>query len=357
MNNAIFNPEMLAIARDYKGLSQTRAAKECKISQAKYSKIENGVTVPDDALLGAFEDAFGFPEKFFLKNARAIGVPMSFHEMYRKPKSIGIKTLSKVSADLSIRIFCLAKLLKSVDLEPELHLPEYDVEDYGGDGAEIARMVRRTWLVPNGAISNLSELVERAGIVIFPCLFPTPKVDGVTVKMAGMPPVIFLNENTTADRARFSLAHELGHVIMHCQMSNTMEQEANDFASEFLMPEKEMKVEFSNKIDLRELARLKRIRKTSMAALLFKATKIGKVTKNQSAYLWRQLAPYRLNEPESTQFEKEVPSTLKNILELFVKNMGYSNSDFAETFDLTEELVKHFLSNNIHAERKLKLVV
>ena len=355
MNNETFNPEMLAIARDFRGYSQTQAAKKCEISQAKYSKIENGVTVPDQMLLSLFEDKFGFPEKFFLKNARAIGVPMSFHEMYRKPKSVGVKSLSKVSADLSIRMFCLSKLLKSIDLEPELHLPEYDIEDYGGDGAEIARMVRRTWLIPNGAIKDLSQLVEKAGIIIFPCFFPTPKVDGVTVNIAGMPPVIFINENATADRARFSLAHELGHVIMHRQMSNTMEQEANDFASELLMPEMEMRSEFSNRVDMKELARLKRIRKTSMAALLYKATKIGKVTKNQSAYLWRQLAPYRLKEP--AQFDKEIPSTLKNILQLFIKNMSYSNSDFAETFDLTEELVKHFFGNNVVEERKLKLVV
>ena len=98
-----------------------------------------------------------------------------------------------------------------------------------------------------------------------------------------------------------------------------MEDEANAFASEFLMPEKEMRAEFSNRIDLKELARLKRVRKVSMAALLYKASGMGKLDKNQTAYLWRQMSKYRVDEPESTHFEKEIPKYLAKHIEAFYR--------------------------------------
>ena len=351
---------MLLTARNQKGFSQTQVAAKCKISQALYSKIESGVTIlnSDDFLVERFSSILGFPQSFFFKNARALGVPASFHEMYRKQKSVsGKKVLSRVSSDLTIRMLCLSKLLDSIEIEPELQLPQYDVQDYENDGVAIARMVRRNWLVPDGPIKNLTELVENAGIIVFPSYFSAPKVDGVTVNVSGLPPVIFLNNISPADRTRFSLAHELGHVIMHRQMSGTMEDEANAFASEFLMPEKEMRAEFSNRIDLKELARLKRVRKVSMAALLVKASGMGKLDRNQTAYLWRQMSKYRVNEPESTHFEKESPNTLRSILKLFMEKLDYSTKDFADSFDLREDMTKIVLKNVLPRERKLKLVV
>lgn len=359
-NSGHFNPEMLLTARNYKGYSQTKIANKCKISQGLYSKIESGVTIldDDDPLLTKFSGELGFPPSFFFKNARALGVPASFHEMYRKPKSVSQKKLlSKVSSDLTIRMLCVSKLLDSVELDPDLPLPQYDAEDYGNDGAAIARMVRRTWLIPDGPILNLTEIVERAGIIVFPSYFSAPKVDGVTVNVRGLPPVIFLNSISPADRARFSLAHELGHVVMHKQITNTMEDEANAFASELLMPEKEMRGEFSNRIDLKELARLKRVRRVSMAALLYRARSIGKLTDNQSQYLWRQMSRYRTEEPASTQFERESPTTLMSILKLFIDRLGYSTRDLAEAFDLWEDMTNLVFDGVLPKERKLKLVV
>jgi len=359
-NRGVLNPEMLLTARNYKGCSQTQLAGKCKISQAFYSKIESGVSIlnSDDLLIEKLSSELGFPQSFFFKNARALGVPASFHEMYRKPKSVsGKKTLSKVSADLTIRMLCVSKLLDSIEIEPELQLLQYDVEDYGNDGAAVARMVRLDWLVPDGPIKNLTELVEKAGIIVFPSYFSAPRVDGVTVNVSGLPPVIFLNNVSPSDRTRFSLAHELGHVIMHKQMSGTMEDEANAFASELLMPEKEMRTEFSNRIDLKELARLKRIRRVSMAALLYKASHMGKLTSNQSSYLCRQISKYRVDEPESNKFEKEAPNTLSSILKLFVEKLDYSTKDFSEAFDLWDDMTKIVLENLLPRERKLKLVV
>lgn len=356
----VFNPDMLLTARNYNGFSQTEVAKRCGISQSRYSKIEGAAIAidPNDQVIDKFSETLGFPPAFFFKNAKALGVPASFHEMYRKPKSVGgKKTLGQVTADLTIKMMSVSKLLDSVDIEPKITLPQYEVEEYDNDASEIARMVRRTWMLPAGPVRNLTKLVEEAGVIIYPMDFIAQKVDGVTIKAPGMPPLIFLNANTPADRLRFSLAHELGHVIMHRQMTATMEDEANEFAAELLMPEHEMRTEFSNHITLDELARLKRIRKVSMAALLYRAQSIGKVTKNQAAYLWRQMAQYRKHEPLETSFEKEVPTSLKDIVDIFRSNLDYKIPDFSNSFALYDDKTLRVLSHAMPQERKLRLVV
>ncbi len=54
--------------------------------------------------------------------------------------------------------------------------------------------------------------------------------------------VIIINKNFSNDHKRFTLAHELGHLIMHTSNEfliseyRDKEDEANRFASEFLMP-------------------------------------------------------------------------------------------------------------------------
>ncbi len=84
--------------------------------------------------------------------------------------------------------------------------------------------------------------------------------------------VIAVNEKHPEVRQRFSIAHELGHLIMHGNnehlnveksilprlftraegVQGQNEREANEFAAELLMPEELVKKDFSKYIDKRE---------------------------------------------------------------------------------------------------------
>ena len=61
-------------------------------------------------------------------------------------------------------------------------------------------------------------------------------VDAAHLWLAGLPPLFFVNENLPGDRLRWTLAHEVGHAVMHRNPTGDVEGEANRFASEFLMP-------------------------------------------------------------------------------------------------------------------------
>jgi Zn-dependent peptidase ImmA (M78 family) len=95
-------------------------------------------------------------------------------------------------------------------------------------------------MVPPGPIENLTTLAERAGIIVVWCDFGAA-IDGVTMKTDDLPPCIFLNRTAPADRLRASLAHEIGHTIMHRVPTDTMEDEAYTFGAELLVPERELR--------------------------------------------------------------------------------------------------------------------
>ena len=91
-----------------------------------------------------------------------------------------------------------------------------------------------------------------------------------------------MNRNQPADRQRFSLGHELGHIVMHRVPSPTMEDEANAFASALLMPTQEVRPYLSGRLTIQKLASLKPVWRVSMQALLYRARAIGTITANQS---------------------------------------------------------------------------
>lgn len=58
------------------------------------------------------------------------------------------------------------------------------------------------------------------------CDLDEAKIDGASYRIPGLPPLIFLNRRQPADRLRFSLANEIGHLVMHTYPNPNMEQEA-----------------------------------------------------------------------------------------------------------------------------------
>lgn len=329
-----FNPALLQTRRQHKGLSQADLAQRVGITQGHYSKFENGLLSPGEVHVQSLSRALDCPESFFFQQDRLIGPPVSVHPMFRKRSSVGPREIEQLQAGLNLRIMAIRRLLKAVDMRPQFKLPRLDVDAYEADVEEIARLVRATWLLPQGPLENLTEAVEQAGCIVVHCDLPG-RVDGVTLDIPGMPPCLFLNVSMPADRMRFSLAHELGHLVMHEVPSPEMEDEANRFASALLMPAADIRSQFGT-VSLQRLAAMKRGWRVSMGALLMRADSVGLLSSGQKQYLWRQMSTrgYRLQEPPSTEFPREQPTALPDILRLHMEDLGYSLKDLSAALHL-----------------------
>ena len=331
----VFRPEMVGLRRRMLGMSQAELEQAAGISQAAISKIEQGLKDPNEEQIEQLAVALSCLSSFFFQAEREYGPPISAHPMYRKKASVGQKVLDKVIAELSVRLGHTRVLLKNVDFEPELKLPHYDPDDYVGRIEDIAAMVRRAWYMPRGPIKSLIDYIERAGILVILSDMEAARIDGVSYQVPGLPPVIFLNRNMPADRQRFSLAHELGHIVMHAYPTPEMEPQADEFAAAFLMPREDIASELSG-MTLPKAAQLKPYWRVSMGALIVRASTLGKIDSGGASYLWRQMsiAGYRTREPASLDFVAEQPSLAQALIKNLTHDMGYSNDDLEQALHL-----------------------
>lgn len=339
-----FRPDLLALRRRMNGISQTELAERTGISQGTLSKWEQGLRPVTEEGIEKLAQSLNCPVSFFCQSERVYGAPISAHPMYRKKASTGQKVLDQLIAELNVRISHLRTLLESVDLRPELQLPHYDPDDYQGEIAQIAANIRRAWYVPSGPIPDLTEYAERAGCIVVHCEMGDAKLDGVSYQVPGLPPMIFLNRDQSADRMRFTLAHEIGHLVMHPYPTLHMEDEANQFASALLMPESDIGAELRG-LTIEKAAYMKPYWRVSMAALIYRARTLNRIDQSKYEYMWRQMSfkGFRTREPESLDFPKERPSVMPALLENMTKNMGYSLEELAAILHLhLKEVVRMY---------------
>lgn len=330
--------DMLRLARQRLGFTQKAASERLGIPQPVLSRIENGVASADSALLMKAAQVYQVPSEFFDIREPVYGPPVSVHAMTRSKSDVAAYQLDLITAELNIRLMHLARFMEGVDYNATANLPALDVEQYG-EPEKIAATVRAHWGIQSGPIRNLMQWIERAGIVVGLSKFGGASVSGVTFKVPGRPPLVLLNATHPADRMRFTLAHELGHLVMHRFPTDDMETEANKFASAFLMPEAEIRQSFrGRRMTLELLASLKPEWKVAMQALLVRATSLDCVTPNQTRYLWQQISArgWRLREPAELDFPVETPTVLPSIVKAHLSDLGYSLAELTKLLKIHE---------------------
>ncbi len=320
-----FNPAMVILGRESRGLSQEGLAERLGVTQGRVSKIEAGLLpVPDD-LLDGLSRVLDYPRQFFFREGAAIGVGIAelFH---RKRQDVPKKTLSKLHARIALRLREATDLLRATEIP--CNVPRMDIDAYDGRADDIARLVRAGWRLPRGPIHDLVTALEDAGVVVVPMDFETPKVDAISRWLPGLPPFFFVNQAIPKDRCRFSLAHELAHVVMHDLANPDMERQANQFAAELLLPEREVRADLSD-LSLAKLALLKRYWKVSMSALLKRAEDLGTVTPRRARALWAEMARAGYNRREPVELDPggEQPILLHELVETHITELGYTESD------------------------------
>jgi Zn-dependent peptidase ImmA (M78 family)/transcriptional regulator with XRE-family HTH domain len=338
------NGAMLRLARHLKGFHQTEAAAQLGIEQPLLSRVENGLVEAREEMLLRAETVYELPRSFFELTDPVFGAPVSVHPMWRRKADVSVREMDAIVAEVNIRLMHLRRLLEGAELRHANDLPRLDIEDYE-DAETIAGIVRAHWKVPNGPIKDLTLLVERAGVLVAYSSLGGASVSGVTFSAPGLPPLIVLNNEQPADRLRFTLAHELGHLIMHRFPSPTMEDEAHTFASAFLMPAADIKPYLiGRRIDLERLAALKPEWRVAMQALLVRATALNFVSKNQAQYLWKQINArrLRLREPPELDFAPERPTVISSMLQVHMNALGYTLEELAKLLHVRPHMLASF---------------
>ena len=327
------NPDMIRLGRQARGLRQRELAKALHISASRMSKIEAGLVPTPDDLIIEISRILNYPEHFFSQagSIAGVGLPDLFHREFR---DVPQRLLDKIHARIEVSRRHVAALWQSVDVPCEFR--RLDSDEYSGHVENIARMVRADWKIPRGPIADLTSVIEDAGGLVIAFDFETRRVDAKSRWFPGLPPLFFVNSLSPKDRTRFSLSHDLGHIVMHESPGPDLESEADRFAAEFLMPEEDIRADLEH-VTLPRLAVLKRYWRVSMQALLKRAQSLGMISERRARTLWAQMARagYRRREPIELDIEGEDPALLLEIIRIFRSELNYSVSDIAELLALS----------------------
>lgn len=345
-----FNREMLILARESRALTQTKLAEEASMSQAEISKFENGLRVPSVEQARRLAWCLHYPIEFFLlmESVRSFGSGCVYH---RKRQSAAELKLRELLALINIRRIQVKQLLSAVNPSVPYSFEHLDIEDYQGDAAKIAQALRAIWQLPPGPVQNVIQVIEDAGGIIVKSDFGTDKVDALSQWLPGMPPVFMVNERIPTDRLRWTLSHEVGHIIMHRFPTDRMEREADEFAAEFLMPANQIKTQLRD-VSLPKLAALKPYWRVAMSALLRRASDLGTITPRTKQYLWMQMGKRGFRTHEPVDIPPEEPTLLRELLEFHQQNLGHGPQDLARIMcvnpgEFTREYPVHATTNGL----------
>lgn len=338
-----FSPQLMVLARESKGYGQIQLAEAVGVTQAHISKLEHGLGRPSEELLESIAVVLGFKTSFFSWKDRVEDGSCVYH---RKRQSLTSQDYCRLRANLNITRMQVERLLMNTEVT-STGFHAMDPEFYGGSAEEVAERIRTVWKLPSGPVPNLTNLVENKGAVIVSFSLGIEKLDAMSQWLDGRPPFLFVNSDVPGDRARFTLAHEVGHLIMHrSSIEPDIEKQADQFAASFLLPAKEFS-ESVGEFSFKRLISLKPIWKVSIAAMIRRCHSLEIISDGQQKSAFVQYAKAGFRKREPYPLPVEVPSLCREILELHKKQLGYSDSDLGDLLGLPKaEVYSKFFPNS-----------
>ncbi|WP_283137353.1 ImmA/IrrE family metallo-endopeptidase [Rhizohabitans arisaemae] len=314
------------------------------VSQGYVSKAETGHLAVVGDRLALYAQALRYPSRLLCFDADAEGTSVGLIH-HRKRASLTTTSLRTIHAQLNLARLQLRNLVRTVEaLSPPVLFEHIKVDDY--DTAEdAAQAIRGRWGLPSGPVESVVRAIESAGGLVLRRQLAGRELDAVSQWPTNENPIFVLNTRAPADRQRFTLSHELGHVAMHVVPNSRQEQQADQFASEFLMPARDIGPDLKADVDLECLYELKKKWRVSMAALLRRAHTLGAV----SDWRYRQLnielstLGYRTTEPQA--FPPEKPALVPALINHLRREQQLTVVDLAHLAGLHEkEFVDFFLT-------------
>lgn len=321
MSAQVANPEMLIMGRESRGYSQSYVASEAGVSQGYLSKGENGLIDVSGERLEAIARTLRYPVDFFVQQEHTAGVEALFH---RRLRSVKASDLKQIQAQINVTRVQVKRLMRGIAVDAPYAFPRLDVDEVGGP-ERAAQLVRRAWVLPLGPVINVVRTIEAAGGVVVPISISTDKISAA----AQWPPdedrpYFFVNAAHSGERQRFSLAHEIAHMVLHAYPEQEQEEQADRFASEFLMPEAEIRPQLKGRLNVARLIDLKRYWRVSMAALIRRAGQLGILDPTRVTSMYKMLSARGWRKVEPMPLPPEQPEVLWGVIETHRRDHGYT---------------------------------
>lgn len=282
----------LKVARASAGLSlrELAARMDGVVTPQAIGKYERNEDMPGSRVLIALAKALRVSETYLLSDEDLALDGVDFRKKTSAKEEATIEALTIQMLERYLAIEDLLQL-KSVDWEQPRSAP-YPVGDIR-DAEAAARSVREEWGLGHDPIPKLAELLEERGVKVLS--LDLDDIDGLAVRVRrdgrDAARVVVVRRSIWAERKRFTLAHELGHMVMTPAPGVDEEKAAHRFAGAFLMPADVVRAEVGahrSMISLGELVALKKRFGVSVQAIAFRCRDLGIIDAKAFSALYRE---------------------------------------------------------------------
>ena len=297
--------ERLKLARKRSGLSLRALSSQLGgiVSAQAIGKYERGEMMPSSNVAIALADALDVSMNYLLSPSNVSLESVEF----RKLTSTKAKERAAVegqvldNVDRYLQVEELLGISDSFQEEPDG--APYSVEVVA-DAERVAMSIREAWNLGGSPIPDMTELLEERGIKVFKLGLPE-SVDGLSCRVrrvgGGDVPVVVCSTEKTLERQRFTIAHELGHMVLRIPSTVDEEKVCHRFAGAFLAPDDELTREVGRRrfnFGFGELIEIKHMFGISAAALVMRMRDLGIITEATLRDIFSGIgSSWRKNEP------------------------------------------------------------
>lgn len=300
-------------ARSAAGLSLRDLAAQVDVTAMAISKYERGAITPSSEVLLGLAKALGVRVEYFFRRNE---VELEAVE-YRKHPSLPERSKARILADVRDQ---LERWLALEEFIPTPWATAFRLPaglptkvSAMGEIEDVALVVRKAWQLGHGPILDLTDVLESRGIKVFAThIDGERKFDGLSATADGKP-VIVVGKDLPGDRQRFTLGHELGHLILKGRLAKALDEEkaCHRFAGALLVPaEKVFHILGKDRarIEPRELLMLKSEWGFSMGGWTLRARDLGVLSTKSVAALWNHFRTQGWDQREpDPQYPQEEP--------------------------------------------------
>ncbi len=347
-NKKVFQGARLRLARTLHGYSLADLGGQISVTRQYIQRLEVEPTIsPKDDIIAALAETLQVEKTFFFEP-----LVSELHE-----EACHFRKLKTTPLNIRKRALAYGTIFNSIVayFDSKFELPKVDFSDVPSITAQnredierIAEKCRVRWgLKMDAPIHNMIRTIERAGAVVTTFEGVSQNIDAFSY-INSRPIVVRNTAKISTSRARFDLAHELGHLVLHQDLETDdprLEDQANHFASAFLLPRVAFIREFPkyNRIDWTELLRMKTRWGASLQAIIRRAYDLRIISavqyRNANVYISRN--GWRTDEPGEEVILNEIPEIIPTGFELLRKQGIYPN-DVAYTLHISPLILEKF---------------
>lgn len=325
-------PGRLRDARMAKRLNQAELGAAIGKTRQVISAYEMGEKAPEATTLASIAAVLSQPVSYFIVPDRegfgAFG-PRFFRALGPDTKRRNL--MCEAFANWEVQV---ARYVDDLVNYPPVSLPAVTPADPAGvyeeeEIEDAATHCRKLWGLGYGPISNVLSLVEGKGVITVRLRMEGERIEAFSFWNGPRPFVFLASEKDSAARARFDVAHEIGHLVLHRGVGQEdiedpktlrrIEAEANRFASALLLPQQSFPNEvFTTRLDA--FVELKKRWKVSIQSMVHRCKDLGIFDEYQITNLYKQISArkWRTKEPldDPELYPIEQPKLLRKAVDM-----------------------------------------